>query len=53
MSRKLGAILLTAFVATNATASAAQQFTTQKFDIGGEGGFDYLTADPATGRVIS
>jgi WD40 repeat protein len=30
---------------------AAQQFTTQKFSIGGTGGTDYLAADPATGRV--
>jgi hypothetical protein len=30
---------------------SAQQFSTQKFTIGGTGGTDYLTADPATGRV--
>ena len=35
-----------------ATTGRAQQFTTAKFDIGGEGGFDYLTADPANGRVF-
>ena len=55
MPWKPGAMLLVAcddFVAANAATSAAQQFTTQKFDIGGEGGFDYLTADAATGRVF-
>ena len=30
----------------------AQNFKTQKFNIGGEGGTDYLSADPATGRVF-
>ena len=30
---------------------AAQSFQTQKFNIGGDGGTDYLTVDPATGRV--
>ena len=52
MPRNLGAVLLIAFVATNATTSAAQRFSTRKFDIGGEGFFDYLTADAATGRVF-
>jgi hypothetical protein len=33
-------------------ALSAQQFTTKKFNIGGEGAFDYLSADPATGRVF-
>jgi DNA-binding beta-propeller fold protein YncE len=31
---------------------AAQNFKTQKYNIGGEGGTDYLSADPATGRVF-
>ena len=30
----------------------AQTFKTQKFDIGGTGSTDYLTADPETGRVF-
>ena len=30
---------------------AAQNFKVEKFNIGGEGGTDYLTADAATGRV--
>jgi len=32
-------------------ALAAQSFKIEKFNIGGEGGTDYLTADPATGRI--
>ena len=31
---------------------AAQTFTTEKFNIGGDGGFDYLSVDPNTGRVF-
>lgn len=31
---------------------SAQVFKTQKINIGGEGGTDYLSADPATGRVF-
>jgi WD40 repeat protein len=30
----------------------AQSFKVQKFNIGGEGGTDYLTAEPGTGRVF-
>ena len=30
---------------------AAQTFKVTKYTIGGEGGTDYLTADPVTGRV--
>src|SRR6266567_8378289 len=30
---------------------AAQNFKIEKYNIGGEGGTDYLTADPASGRV--
>jgi DNA-binding beta-propeller fold protein YncE len=33
-------------------AAGAQNFTTRKFNIGGEGGFDYLSVDPATSRVF-
>src|SRR5712692_6591046 len=32
--------------------SAAQTFKTAKFSIGGDGGTDYLTAEPGTGRVF-
>jgi len=37
---------------TLATPAAAQQFKVQKYSIGGEGGTDYLTAEPGTGRVF-
>jgi hypothetical protein len=33
-------------------ASHAQSFTVAKFNIGGDGGTDYLTAEPGTGRVF-
>ena len=33
-------------------ALAAQSFTTEKFNIGGDGGFDYLSVDPASHRVF-
>lgn len=33
------------------TQAFAQQFHTEKFNIGGEGGFDYLAADTLSGRV--
>jgi hypothetical protein len=42
---------LVAALATLPAALTAQQFKTQKFDIGSTGGTDYLAADPATGRV--
>src|SRR2546426_11725533 len=32
--------------------ASAQTFTVAKFSIGGDGGPDYLTADPGTGRVF-
>ena len=44
----------TTFVITGLLLPAvlsAQSFKTEKFNIGGEGGTDYLTVDPATGRV--
>jgi hypothetical protein len=33
-------------------ALSAQSFTTQKFNIGGDGAFDYLSNEPSTGRVF-
>src|SRR5690242_8990121 len=33
-------------------ASQAQTFKVEKWNIGGEGGTDYLTAEPGTGRVF-
>src|SRR5258705_9337314 len=32
--------------------SSAQTFKVEKFSIGGDGGTDYLTAEPGTGRVF-
>jgi DNA-binding beta-propeller fold protein YncE len=46
----LSAALAAAFLALPCLA-AAQTFKTEKFNIGGEGGTDYLTADPVSGRV--
>ncbi|HEV8357041.1 MAG TPA: hypothetical protein VGQ17_09785 [Gemmatimonadales bacterium] len=45
------ALLLAAALALPA-AGQAQSFKVQKFDIRGEGGTDYLTAEPGTGRVF-
>src|SRR5258705_4909940 len=45
----LAAVLLLASVATSA---AAQQFNVAKYNIGGDGGTDYLTAEPGSGRVF-
>ena len=45
----LGALLVTAVLAAPA---AAQQFKVAKYSIGGDGGTDYLTAEPGTGRVF-
>lgn len=33
-------------------SASAQQYKVEKFNIGGEGGFDYLTAEPSSGRVF-
>jgi hypothetical protein len=43
--------ILAATLALPAAASA-QNFTVQKYDIKGDGGTDYLTAEPGTGRVF-
>jgi hypothetical protein len=45
------ALALLAALALPAMASA-QTFTAQKYDIKGQGGTDYLTAEPGTGRVF-
>ncbi|PYP13614.1 MAG: YVTN family beta-propeller domain-containing protein, partial [Gemmatimonadetes bacterium] len=45
----LAALLVTAVLAAPA---AAQQFKVAKYSIGGDGGTDYLTAEPGTGRVF-
>src|SRR6266404_1011079 len=43
-------LLIAAVVATN--VGNAQTFKVQKYNIGGDGGTDYLTAEPGTGRVF-
>lgn len=48
---RIQAILAAAVLAAPA-ALLAQSFTVHKYTIGGEGGTDYLTADPASGRVF-
>lgn len=50
VSHRVLALFGVAIVALPAGA-AAQTFKVDKWNIGGEGGTDYLTADPATGRV--
>ena len=52
MIRRLSVALpLFAAIAIAAPASA-QSFRVAKYDIGGEGGTDYVTAEPGTGRVF-
>lgn len=46
-----GIAAVAAVVLAGPSLAVAQQFATQKFSIGGTGGTDYLSADPATGRV--
>jgi DNA-binding beta-propeller fold protein YncE len=43
---------LAAAVLTPHHATLAQSFTVKKYSIGGDGGTDYLTAEPGTGRVF-
>jgi DNA-binding beta-propeller fold protein YncE len=45
------AVLLAASLASPGAASA-QQFKVEKFSIGGDGGTDYIVAEPGTGRVF-
>jgi len=51
LSRTVAAALIAATLALPA-ASSAQTFKVQKWNIGGEGGTDYVTAEPGTGRVF-
>ena len=52
MTRRSSIVLpLFAAIAIAAPASA-QSFRVAKYDIGGEGGTDYVTAEPGTGRVF-
>src|SRR5229473_8714934 len=51
LSIVVAALLITALLAWPA-ASPAQTFKVQKYSIGGDGGTDYLTAEPGTTRVF-
>ena len=51
ISARMTALALAAAMAIPAAAHA-QKFTVEKFDIKGEGGTDYLTAENGTGRVF-
>lgn len=46
------AFFLSAAALALPVAASAQTFTVQKYTTGGDGGTDYLSADPATGRVF-
>lgn len=50
-SRTVPAFLIAAIMATP-RGGQAQTFKVAKANIGGEGGTDYLTAEPGTGRVF-
>lgn len=51
-SRTAPALALLAAALALPAAASAQNFTVQKYNIGGEGGTDYLTAEQGTGRVF-
>ncbi|MEP6493230.1 MAG: YncE family protein [bacterium] len=51
-SKSAAATLVLAGALALPGALAAQTFKVEKFNIGGEGGTDYLTAEPGTGRVF-
>jgi len=44
--------LLIALFTAGPSAARGQTFTVHKYSIGGDGGTDYLTAEPGTGRVF-
>lgn len=50
-SRSL-AVVLSAAAMASPGVTRAQTFKVQKYSIGGEGGTDYLTVEPGTGRVF-
>src|SRR3954470_14047762 len=54
MTRHISAAssLLVAAVLLTPTIAFAQNFKVTKYNIGGEGGTDYVTAEPGTGRVF-
>src|SRR6476619_2205309 len=45
-------VLLIAAAMAAPNAGNAQAFKVQKYSIGGDGGTDYVTAEPGTGRVF-
>ncbi len=51
-SRMMPVLALLAAAMAIPAAARAQNFTMQKYDIKGDGGTDYLTAEPGTGRVF-
>lgn len=51
-SRMTPALAILAAALALPAAASAQNFTVQKYDIKGDGGTDYLTAEPGTGRVF-
>ena len=52
MTNRMSWVVLAVAAAALAGSARAQTFTLQKFSIGGDGGTDYLTAEPGTGRVF-
>ena len=52
MTRLTRIALVLLIVAGMTESLQAQTFTVKKYSIGGEGGTDYLTAEPGTGRVF-
>src|SRR6266850_6321327 len=52
MKRIFDLAVAIAAVASFAIVAHAQTFKVHKFSIGGDGGTDYLTAEPGTGRVF-
>jgi len=52
MKRLIGVFTILLLSAFLAGSMRAQTFTVKKYSIGGEGGTDYLTAEPGTGRVF-
>ena len=52
MTRRFPATSLLTLVALTASSASAQTFTVAKYNIGGDGGTDYVTAERGTGRVF-
>lgn len=50
--RVAGPVLLIAAAMVTTDVGNAQTFKVQKYNIGGDGGTDYVTAEPGTGRVF-